>query len=89
MSVFRISPLILGPNITGECIPGNPSRWLSIGSSQGAFTATKSSGGDGAANNGNSNPAGLRLDSSTANSLYGKSVTIQPDSAYSFMIIKE
>jgi len=66
MSVFRISPLILGPNITGECIPGNPSRWVSIGSPQGAFTATKSSGGDGAANNGNSNPAGLRLDSSTA-----------------------
>ena len=64
------APQCLDPNITGECVPGNPSRWLSMGDCTGAFSTVEPSGGDGAANLGNSYPAGLKFDASQDDATY-------------------
>lgn len=58
------------PNITGECVPGHPFRWLSVGDCTGAFSTTKASAGDGAANLGHSSPAGLKFDASQDDATY-------------------
>lgn len=67
---IQLYPKCLDPNITGECVPGNPSRWVSVGDCTGAFSTTKASGGDGAANLGNSYPAGLKFDASQDDATY-------------------
>ena len=54
----------------GECVPGDPYRWLAIGDCTGAFLTTKASGGDGAANLGHSTLAGLKFDASQDDATY-------------------
>lgn len=72
------SPVILGPNITGE----NGTNWSTLG----AFYKISASNSFGSSER---NAAKVGFDASLESDIYGKSTIIQPNSAHSLIIIKE
>lgn len=83
-----ISPVILGPNITGRIVPGGGGgRYIGMDQESGAFSSESGTGGGGYTVN--AGPTGLLFNASKASNIYNDVATIQPSSGYSLIIIKE
>ena len=89
-TVFDISnsPVILGPNITGGTQVQYPSKIRGFENFTGAFKSNKLNRGGDWSDYGQGGPMGFLFDASLVSEKYGASDSIQPQSAYTLIIIK-
>ena len=81
-------PVILGPNITGGTQVQYPSKIRGFENFTGAFKSNNLNRGGDWADYGQGGPMGFLFDASLVSEKYGASDSIQPQSAYTLIIIR-